>query len=184
MQVNRTNALAFVWGLAEATVFFFIPDVFLSWVAIQSYKRALIACFWVAGGALIGGSILWFVGRNNPDAARALFTSLPAISNGMITNVSVQLEEIGLMALFVGPLTGTPYKIYAVEAANLGYGLGIFLLISLPARLLRFVLVSLVAGGTCHLLRRRLTVRHLQVLHVLFWIGLYYWYFSIMSGAD
>lgn len=184
MKLDRTNIFAALWGIAEATIFFIVPDVILSWVALRSVQRALIACLWATGGALIGGCILWFVGGNDPESARALFTSLPAIDDGMIANVVQQLEEIGLEALFIGPLTGTPYKIYAVEAANLGYGLGIFLLISLPARLTRFLLVSLVAGGISKLLRRWLNLRHLQMLHALIWVGFYAGYFSVMSGPS
>ncbi len=182
MQINRTNALASFWGIAEATFFFIVPDVLLSWIALQSYKRALLACFWATGGALLGGGILWFIGQNDPAASRAFFAALPAIDDSMIANVQSQLGIAGLKALFVGPLIGTPYKIYAVEAAHLGYGLGIFLLISLPARLVRFLLVSIVAGGMSKLLSRRLSLRQLQGLHILFWIALYAWYFSVMPG--
>lgn len=182
MQLNRINALAAFWGFAEATVFFIVPDALLSWVALRSLKRALIACLWVTGGALLGGCILWFVGAADPEPARALFALIPAIDNAMITNVGSQIESVGLKALFLGPLSGTPYKIYAVEAANLGYGLGIFLLISLPARLIRFLLVSLIAGGISNLLQRRVNLRQLQAMHIVFWIGLYVWYFSVMQG--
>jgi membrane protein YqaA with SNARE-associated domain len=183
MQCTRTNALAAFWGLAEATAFFIVPDVLLSWVALRSCKRALLACLWVTGGALAGGCILWFIGRHDPEPARALFATLPAINDGMIENVRSQLHTSGLKALFLGPLSGTPYKIYAVEAASIGYGLGIFLLISLPARLIRFLLVSLVASGISKLLSRKLGMRHLQTLHVLFWTALYAWYFSVMPGS-
>ena len=183
MRLNRTNTLAAFWGLAEATVFIIVPDVFLSWVALRSRKRALIACLWVTGGALAGGCVLWFVGRHDPEPARALFTALPAINDGMIENVRSQLHTSGLKALFLGPLSGTPYKIYAVEAASVGHGLGLFLLISLPARLIRFLLVSLVAGGIATVLRQRMSLRHLRILHVLFWTALYAWYFSVMPGS-
>lgn len=184
MRLNRTNTLAVFWGLAEATVFIIVPDVLLSWIALRSRKRALIACLWVTGGALVGGCVLWFVGRHNPEPARALFSALPAINDGMIENVRSQLHTSGLKALFLGPLSGTPYKIYALEAASIGHGLGIFLLISLPARLIRFLLVSLVAGGIATVLRQRMSLHHLRILHVLLWVALYSWYFSAMPSAS
>jgi len=182
MQINRSNLLAVVWGLAEATVFFLIPDVLLSWIAIQNRRRALVACTWVTAGALSGGAILWLVGRNNPEAARQIFTFLPAITADMIIGVNDQLERNGLIALFIGPFVGTPYKIYAVEAASLGYGLGIFLLISLPARLLRFAIVSLVAGTICQMLSPKVSLRNLRIIHLVFWLGLYGVYFSVMPS--
>ncbi len=184
MRLNRTNTLAAFWGLAEATVFIIVPDVLLSWIALRSRKRALSACLWATGAALLGGCILWFVARHDPEPARALFAALPAINDEMIESVRSELNAAGLKALFMGPLQGTPYKIYAVEAASIGYGLGIFLLVSLPARLIRFLLVSLVAGGIATVLRQRMSLRHLRTLHVLFWVALYSWYFSAMSGTN
>lgn len=181
MKISRSNALAWFWGLAEATVFFIVPDVFISWLAIQGYKRAFIACLWVLCGALLGGCALWFLGRTDPDSLRALFVALPAIDGTMIASVQSQLQEEGLVALFLGPLGGTPYKIYAVEAANIGYGLGAFLLISIPARLSRLLLVSVVAGALGQLARRKLSLRSAQALHITVWIAFYIWYFSVMA---
>ena len=71
---------------------------------------------------------------------------IPAISGAMIERVGSDLAEGGLLALFVGPFVGTPYKIYAAKAAGAGIGFVHFLLVSIPARLLRFALVSLIVG--------------------------------------
>ena len=179
----RCNALALFWGFAEATVFIIVPDVLVSWVAIHSYKRAFIASLWVLCGALIGGCLLWFVGKTDPEPARALFVSLPAISAAMIADVRSQLDDIGLMAVIIGPLSGTPYKIYAVEAANLGFGLANFLLISIPARLLRFLLVGVVSGAIGQFVQRKSGLRVARILLAVFWVGLYAWYFSVMADS-
>ena len=37
--VDGTKALAALWGFAEATVFFIVPDVHLSWLALRSRPR-------------------------------------------------------------------------------------------------------------------------------------------------
>lgn len=181
MKIARTSALAALWGLAEATVFFIVPDVLLTWIALQSYKRALTACVWALGGALLGGSILWFIGRNDPEPARALFASLPGIDRGMIENVTSQVENEGLVALFIGPFIGTPYKLYAVEAGNLGIGLAAFLLVSVPARLMRFALAALLVGAVSHVLQKRFQLSVLRGVHVVAWIAFYTWYFNAMS---
>lgn len=181
MTLNRNNLLAWFWGFAEATVFIIVPDVLISWRAIQGYKRAFIASLWILCGALVGGCLLWFLGRTDAEALHEVFVSLPAINDTMIVNVRSQLEEVGLVALFIGPLSGTPYKIYAVEAANLGFGLGVFLLVSIPARLIRFLLVGAIAGALGQLARRKLSLRHARFLHIAFWAGLYLWYFSVIG---
>lgn len=181
MKVTRTNAVATLWGFAEATVFFIVPDVLLTWVALQNYKRALVACLWALGGALLGGSVLWYLGNSDPEPARALFTSLPGIDSGMISNVRSQVENDGLFALFIGPIIGTPYKLYAVESGNLGIGLVAFLLISIPARLMRFAFAVVFAGAISHVLRKWYQLSVVRGVHVVAWIAFYAWYFHAMS---
>jgi hypothetical protein len=44
MKITQANAVAFLWGIAEATFFFIVPDVLLSWLALSSHRRGLIAC--------------------------------------------------------------------------------------------------------------------------------------------
>ena len=181
MKLIRTNAFAFVWGLAEATLFFIVPDVLLSWLALHNYKHALVACLYALSGALLGGGMTWLLGQTDAESGRVLFASLPAIHDGMIADVRSQLEISGLTSLFWGPLTGTPYKIYALEAGSLDYGLAIFLLVSIPARLFRFVVVAVFVGMLGRLLAHRLTLGQRQVLLVVCWAGFYSWYFHIMS---
>ncbi len=181
MSIGRANALASLWGFAEATVFFIVPDVQLSWLALRSPKRGLIACLFALLGALIGGSAMWMWGRFDPDAARAIFESLPAISGATIASVRQQFANSGIAALILGPLLGTPYKIYAVEAADLGHGLAIFLAVSIPARLTRFVLVTIVAGAVSRALRRRVSLRTVQSIHVACWAVFYSWFFAVMA---
>jgi len=181
MKLSQANVFAALWGIAEATIFFIVPDVLLSWLALRSYKRALVACVWALGGALVGGCVVWFVGLGNPEPVRTLFASLPAINEAMIANVGQQLDESGLSALFVGPMIGTPYKIYTLEAATSGFSLALFLLVSIPARLMRFLLVTLVAGAVSQVLQRRLNMRVVQGLHAVLWIAFYAWYFSVMA---
>lgn len=52
----------------------------------------------------------------------------------MIKDVNSQLIEQGLISILFGPLSGTPYKIYAVQAAGLGSDLWLFIFISIFAR--------------------------------------------------
>jgi len=47
-----TALVAALWGLAEATLFFIVPDVFLSLVALRDRRAALVACGWAIPGHL------------------------------------------------------------------------------------------------------------------------------------
>jgi membrane protein YqaA with SNARE-associated domain len=175
------NGLALFWGFAEATVFFVVPDVLLSWFALDSPRRALRACLFALWGALIGGSIVWLAGLRDPEPLRAVYAVLPAIDAAMIDSVGRQLESQGLPALLLGPLKGTPYKIYALEAAHLGLGYLPFLLISVPARLVRFALVAVGTAAIGRLLRNRLSLASLRYFLILGWIAFYAWYFHAIG---
>ena len=164
-------------------MFFIVPDVLLSRIALTSRRAALIACAWTTAGAVAGGILIWSLGQSDPEPVRSVFTAIPAISNGMIAEVHGQLVQYGATALFIGPTIGTPYKIYALEAAGAGIGLLTFTLISIPARIIRFVLVSLLASAVSQLLLKKLALRTIYWLHALAWAAFYAIYFSLMSGG-
>ena len=96
MKPKQANFIAAVWGMAEATVFVIVPDVFLSWVALRRVREGLIACIFALLGALLGGAVMWLWGRNDPASARAFLASLPAISGTMIDGVNQQLADTGI----------------------------------------------------------------------------------------
>jgi membrane protein YqaA with SNARE-associated domain len=178
---RQRNWLAVLWGFAEATVFFIVPDVLLSWFALENLRRALTACLFATCGALLGGSIVWLAGHQDPAPLRAVYAALPAIDAGMIDTVRQQLQSEGLTALFLGPLKGTPYKLYALEGGNLRLSFLAFLLISVPARLVRFVLVALVTAGISRLLSSRLKPAGRRSALIAAWVVFYGWYFHVMS---
>ena len=182
MKPTRTNAFAFAWGLAEATLFFIVPDVLLSWLALHGYKQALVACLYALSGALLGGVMIWLLGQVDAEAGRALLAAIPGIDDVLIADVRSQLENAGLISLVQGPLSGTPYKIYALESGSLNYGLAIFVLVSIPARLVRFVVVAVVVGMLGRLLAPLLSLGQRRVLLAVCWIGFYSWYFHMMSN--
>ena len=99
MTIGRANIIASLWGFAEATLFFIVPDVFLGWLALRSPKSALIACLFALLGALIGGSAMWLWGRFDPDSARGIFALLPAVGGDSIANVQMQLEDGGAIII-------------------------------------------------------------------------------------
>lgn len=178
---TATETAGGLWGFAEATLFFIVPDVLLTAVALTSLRRALQVAAWALAGALVGGALMWTLGRTDPTTGNAWLAQLPAISHAMIADVGRQLASSGLPALFAGPVTGTPYKIYALQAGQLGIGLVEFLLVSIPARMLRFVAVTLAVGGVSKLLARWMGLRWRQALLGACWVLFYTWYFHALS---
>ena len=125
---------------------------------------------------------MYLAGKYALAAMLPVMDAIPAISPAMMARVAGSLAENGTGAVLYGPLSGTPYKLYAVYAASSGISLAAFLAISVPARLTRFVLVTSISHYGLyglHLVWPRLN-RH--VLLGLAWLDFYAFYFFVMPG--
>ena len=171
---------AFVWGLAEATFFFIVPDVLITLLACRAFRPALKATVAALCGALLGGSLIFACSTYRPDVTHRYLLRVPAISAELVAQVQTQLEERGLIGLLLGPLKGIPYNIYAVLWGAEGGDWLRFLLISIPARYTRFLLSALAARGLAWFLQRWTARRvefELTVLAAL-WLEFYCFYFA------
>lgn len=150
------NIAAFLWGVAEATLFFIVPDVLLTAIALRAPGKAVLASLFVLAGAVLGGLGMFWWAQADPEAARAAVLAVPAISEPLMARARGLLAEHGLLTgMIAGSVSGIPYKIFAVETALDGTGALGFALASLPARLLRFLL----AIGAVVLLSRTVFAR-------------------------
>jgi len=139
--------IAFVWGFAEATAFFIVPDVYLGFVALFNWRRGLSAMIAALIGAILGGSVMYVLAMNNPSGLNQFLTRVPLIDATLVNDVGDKMRVDGLITLLNGPLRGTPYKIYAAQAGEQSLPFLYFLLMTIPARLERFLPVVLVFGG-------------------------------------
>ncbi|HKQ08503.1 MAG TPA: hypothetical protein VJ464_25505 [Blastocatellia bacterium] len=172
--------IACLWGLGEATAFFIVPDVLLSWVATRSLRAAMKATIAALAGALVGGALMAMLADAAPETARAFLQHIPGINAHLLERVAGQVDERGLLAVLFGPLKGIPYKIYAVEWGRRGGDLFTFLLISMPARWFRFALSALLSSAIARLIEpltgHRTGIEFL-ILAVI-WIIFYTFYFA------
>ena len=172
--------LAFAWGLAEATFFFIVPDVLLTLIACRKLKTALFATIAALAGALAGGAFMFAFSFRDPDYARNFLDHIPAISSELITRVAAQINESGALAVLLGPIKGIPYKIYAVNWGAQQRSLMSFMLMSIPARYVRFFVATIAARAIARIIEpvthHRATIELLIVAVV--WIAFYSVYFS------
>lgn len=166
------------WSAAEATIFFIVADVPISWIAVRSGTRAAMLAAVVAAMASVAGTILvyWWV-RHDAAGAAATMASLPGIDGAMLAQ-SADHYRHGLQAVLAGSFEGIPFKTFALAAAKTPDWA--FLLLAPLLRLPRFVGVALVSGGLSRLLERWLTMRQRLALLLLVWIAFYAAYFSAM----
>jgi len=174
------KAAAFFWGLGEATMFFIVPDVLLSAVALRDRAMALRLCLWTLGGALSGGVVMYLWGQHDVEQAGNALAQVPAIGQSMLVRVGTDLERLGSLATFLGPLTGTPYKIYAALSPEAGIPLAAFMLISVPARLIRFLLVAAITSWIARTWLDRWSWHSRMSLLLGLWAAFYTVYFLAM----
>jgi len=133
-----------LWGFAEATRFYVVPDVLVGWIALHGVRRGVAASLWATAGAMLGGLAVHADSR----AQRARLVEIPGISEAMVEDASTKLARDGWWALLRGPLDGIPYKVYAAEAGARGLPSGELVAWTIPARLWRLLAVALGAGLT------------------------------------
>lgn len=172
--------LAFAWGFLEATFFFIVPDVLLTLIACRALRPALKSTVAALAGALIGGALMYLFGARDPGFALTSLDRIPGISWELIGRVHNQINDSGLMAVLLGPIEGIPYKIYAVEWGARRGGFLAFVLISIPARYLRFLVTTLITRAIARVIepltnhRARVEMTTLAVI----WIAFYGYYFA------
>lgn len=176
------GGIAVLWGLAEATLFFVIPDVWIGRCALRSRRAALQAAGCALVGALLGGSLIYVLSLHGHAALLALFDRLPAISPAMIQGVGQQLTTRGVQGVVLGGFSGVPYKLYAAQAHAAGIGLPAFLLFTVVARGLRFLLAAVLVGGLARAAQAHLRARVVALAYaVLVMLG-YAAYWTLMPN--
>ena len=174
---------AAAWGLAEATLFFLVPDVLLTWLAAFRPRVAWPALAACLAGALAGGAVMFLAAADAPGRMRALLDAVPAVSGALVAETGSALEaDYGRQMLRAG-FSGVPYKIVAVESGAQQRSLATFLGWSVPARLSRWVLLVLLARGAAAAVRAQVAHadRVLWTLWAAGWGIVYLVYFAVMG---
>ena len=171
--------IGFSWGLAEATLFFIVPDVYLGLVALFNWRRGVWATAAAVAGAILGGASMYALAMQESEVMIQVLTRVPLISQAMVQNVGGQLQADGLLAMLAAPLQGIPYKVYAVQAGAHHSSLPLFLLMTILARLERFLPVAVLCGvaGT---VSKKAILRYTPIVvavYALIWLGIYTFYY-------
>ena len=127
----------------------------LTLLALRSLRRALAGCVLALLGALAGGAVMHRWASVDRPAALAAADRVPFVPAAMIERVHDQLARHGSVAVVAGAWMGRPYKLYAVQAPAAGVTAGELLAVTVPARLLRFAALAVLA----HLIGRALLAR-------------------------
>jgi membrane protein YqaA with SNARE-associated domain len=138
---------AALWGIAEASFFFVVPDVLITFVVMRfGLRQGLSLCVAAALFAAVTGYFMWLWGAHDATAARRAMLMVPAIGPDLLARAHDEIVAGLPVKLVAGAMTGVPYKLYAVEAGARGIDPFLFLPMSFAARLLRFVLTAIAAA--------------------------------------
>jgi membrane protein DedA with SNARE-associated domain len=175
-------ALGGLWGFAEATLFFVVPDVLLTFVALYSPRRSVKLVTFILLGALAGGTLMFHLGVRNPKQAETLVLRVPFVSSAMFEKTHEGFKRDGIWTLAKAPGNGIPYKVYCVQAGRYA-NWSRFLLVSLLARLERFAPFWIVSVALGLVFRGRIRRRPVvpAVAHIILWILGYAWYWSSIA---
>lgn len=186
MNALRKHALdvaAFIWGAAEATLLFFVPDVLLSYIGLKrGVTEAVRASAIAALGAVAGGVGMYLWSASDPAAAREAVLAVPAISDGMVAQAAAAMGDSWLVATFLGPLSSTPFKVFAILAPQAGASLPLFAIATVAARLPRFLVVSIGVSLIGRTLSRWLSERQLLWVLIGAWLLFYAVFFTLMPN--
>lgn len=175
--VRSARAIGFLWGFAEATFFFIVPDVWVGWVALTARRAAWAVLAFTLIGALLGGGVMHAVSTMaEPETTAAFLDGVPTVDRDAIQQVDEEMEEHGPRSVLYGPLRmGTPYKLYARAAGVQDESLLAFLLWSIPGRLERLLLFTVAALVVGTLFREWIAAhrRRVLALYAIAWLALY-----------
>jgi membrane protein YqaA with SNARE-associated domain len=172
-----SKTLAAIWGFTEATLFFIVPDMLISSLALSSLKKALWACAIAALAACAGGLLVWIFAFNYPMATKGILIQVPGISEATFQSVQHLLKSGQYYGMVQGAFTGVPYKTFAAEAGVLRQNPIIFALLSIVARLPRFLLSAFLAWGLSRLIGDRLSADTKLRICLVLWTVFYIWVF-------
>jgi membrane protein YqaA with SNARE-associated domain len=175
--------VAFVWGLAEATFFFIVPDVLLSFVTQRrGFRAGLGATVFAVAGAAVGGMAMLLFGRDHPEEVRAALDALPAISPEMIATAGPALAADPLAALVTASFSGAPYKVFAAAASEAGVSAPALLAITVVARAPRFLATVAITAVVDRLAAKWIGIGRRGLILAGLWVGFYAVYWSVMPG--
>jgi membrane protein YqaA with SNARE-associated domain len=182
----RALLVAFVWALAEATTFFVVPDVYLGLVALFNPRRLLPVLISALIGAALGGFVMFAWAHSAPGVVTAALARVPLVSQGMVDGAFRRLGREGLPAMLDAPWLGMPYKVYAAGAGVAGASPVGFVVVSVLARLERF-LPAIAAAAAFGLRFRQAVRRHARLalsLYGLVWVVVYLAYYVYVVGLS
>ncbi|MEP3045983.1 MAG: hypothetical protein ABJL55_07875 [Roseibium sp.] len=162
-------------------MFFLVPDVLLTSLALKSFKRAAIAALAAALAAAFGGLLIWLCAHWVPVETKNILLIVPGISETTFGTVKVLFAHGAFSGMLQGAFSGIPYKVFAAEAGFTGINPILFVILTPIVRLPRFLVLSLVAWSLSQAIGTRLAPMTKLLMTLALWCVFYIGYFSAIG---
>lgn len=177
-------ACAALWGIAEASLFFIVPDVLITFAVMRfGLRQGLLLSVIAAAFAAIAGYGVWLWASHDASAARHVMLLVPAIGPDLLARAQGEIAVGWPLHLVTGAMTGVPYKLYAVEAGARGIDPLLFVPMSFVARLTRFALTAILTVVGKAILEMLHRPQWRYVAWALAWVAIYGFYFTTRALA-
>ena len=173
--------ISLLWAFSEATFFFVVPDLWLSFASLNSLKKGFKNVIFALIGALMGGTVMFILARYDITATVKFLAKIPLIDFRIINEVKDSIQIDGVSSMFLGPLKGIPYKIYASYAGALSMNYFVFIFISVFARGIRFCLSVLIPNLFFRTFLNKITLKNKRIILAIIWLIIYIIYFILMT---
>ncbi len=167
------------WAVAEATLFFVVPDVLITFAVMRfGLKAGVRLCVAAAAIASVAGLGMWGWGHADPQGARHAMLMVPFIGPDLLARAHAEIAAGWPLHLVSGAMTGVPYKLYAVEAGARGINPVLFLPMSFIARIARFALTAVAAHAGREVMTRLGRPGWRYACWMAAWIAVYGFYWT------
>lgn len=176
------EVVAFIWGFSEATIFFIIPDVYITFVLLFSIRAGFTAIVWSIIGSIFGGICIYLLHMFSFNFLSVLLM-IPGITLVMIKHAMKIFEGNNFPGFSSVPFSGIPYKIYAYSASYYEMPFYLFIVWTIVARIIRYAfpitVVIIIKKVFDEHIRKH--VKFWLVAYCIIWISFYIWYLSTID---
>jgi membrane protein YqaA with SNARE-associated domain len=172
---NGAARLQFAWALGEATVWPILPDFLLLPLVLSKPRHAARLLLRSIAGMALGGSCLYLFAYRQPAGALRLLHRLPTVRARAIDHAQRNLAARGLAAFLVQPVSGVPFKVWALLAGSEGRSPLRAIPLFVFARSLRMAVLTLVASVLGMRCRSVLSEYFLALATLYLSVFLYVW---------
>jgi 1-acyl-sn-glycerol-3-phosphate acyltransferase len=163
----------FVWAFSEAVAWPIIPEFLLVPMAAGNRRRFYVTLAASIAGSALGGAALYLLAFAHPAAALVYLAHLPLTGQGA-SEVQREFAQKGAGAFLSQPLSGIPFKVWAVVGASRHVSPLVAIPIFVVARSVRmavFATIGRVAAGLFTSFFRDFSLFLLAIYLPLFFYG-------------